>query len=60
MWPYGGGPGMVMKPAPIFAAVEAIARERGTPAAVVLMTPQGRRFTHAEARAVEPAWIGSS
>lgn len=46
---YGGGPGMVMKPAPIFAAVEAIRRERGEPSAVVLMTPQGRRFTHAEA-----------
>jgi tRNA (guanine37-N1)-methyltransferase len=46
---YGGGPGMVMKPAPIFAAVEAIRRERGAPSAVVLMTPQGRRFTHDEA-----------
>ena len=47
--PYGGGPGMVMKPAPIFAAVDAIRRTRGEPSAVVLMTPQGRRFTHAEA-----------
>ncbi len=46
---YGGGPGMVMKPAPIFAAVDAITRDRGAPSAVVLMTPQGRRFTHAEA-----------
>jgi tRNA (guanine37-N1)-methyltransferase len=46
---YGGGPGMVMKPAPLFAAVEAISAERGTPSAVVLMTPQGRLFTHAEA-----------
>src|SRR5262245_16780571 len=47
--PYGGGPGMVMKPEPLFRAVDAIAAERGTPAAVVLMTPQGRRFTHQEA-----------
>jgi tRNA (guanine37-N1)-methyltransferase len=47
--PYGGGPGMVMKPEPLFRAVEAIGRERGAPSAVVLMTPQGRRFTHAEA-----------
>ena len=47
--PYGGGPGMVMKPEPLFRAVEAVAAERGQPAAVVLMTPQGRRFTHAEA-----------
>ena len=46
---YGGGPGMVMKPEPLFAAVEAIAAERGEPSAVILMTPQGRRFTHQEA-----------
>jgi tRNA (guanine37-N1)-methyltransferase len=47
--PYGGGPGMVMKPEPLFRAVEAISAERGQPSAVVLMTPQGRQFTHAEA-----------
>ena len=47
--PYGGGPGMVMKPEPLFRAVEAIAAERGAPAAVVLMTPQGRRFDQATA-----------
>jgi tRNA (guanine37-N1)-methyltransferase len=47
--PYGGGPGMVMKPEPLFRAVEAIAEERGKPAAVVLMTPQGRLFDHSEA-----------
>ena len=46
---YGGGPGMVMKPAPIFAAVEAIGQARGAADAVVLMTPQGRPFSHAEA-----------
>jgi len=44
--PYGGGPGMVMKPEPLFRAVDAIVAERGQPAAVVLMTPQGRPFTH--------------
>ncbi len=47
--PYGGGPGMVMKPEPLFRAVEAITAERGQPSAVVLMTPQGRPFSHAEA-----------
>jgi tRNA (guanine37-N1)-methyltransferase len=47
--PYGGGPGMVMKPEPLFRAVEAIAAERGAPSAVVLMTPQGRTFSHVEA-----------
>jgi tRNA (guanine37-N1)-methyltransferase len=47
--PYGGGPGMVMKPEPIARAIEAIAAERGAPDAVVLVTPQGRQFTHAVA-----------
>ena len=47
--PYGGGPGMVMKPEPFVRAAEAIERERGRPGAVVLMSPQGRRFTQAEA-----------
>jgi tRNA (guanine37-N1)-methyltransferase len=47
--PYGGGPGMVMKPEPIFRAVEAIAADRGPADAIVLMTPQGRRFTQDEA-----------
>ena len=47
--PYGGGPGMVMKPEPLFRAVEAISAERGAPSAVILMTPQGRRFSHEEA-----------
>ena len=47
--PFGGGPGMVMKPEPIFRAVDAIVAERGPASAVVLMTPQGRSFTQAEA-----------
>ncbi|HET9369576.1 MAG TPA: tRNA (guanosine(37)-N1)-methyltransferase TrmD [Vicinamibacterales bacterium] len=47
--PYGGGPGMVMKPEPMFAAVEAIAANAGPPSAVVLMSPQGARLTHAVA-----------
>ena len=47
--PFGGGPGMVMKPEPLFRAVEAVTADRGAPSAVLLMTPQGRRFTHAEA-----------
>jgi tRNA (guanine37-N1)-methyltransferase len=44
--PYGGGPGMVMKPEPIWRAVEAIAVERGPASAVVLTTPQGRTLNH--------------
>ena len=47
--PYGGGPGMVMKPEPLFRAVDAIAAERGPATAVVLMTPQGTLLTHAVA-----------
>lgn len=45
--PYGGGPGMVMKPEPFFAAVEDL---RTAGSKVVLMTPQGRRFDQAKAR----------
>jgi len=42
--PYGGGGGMVMKPEPIFAAIEDVV---GAPpqCPVVLLTPQGRNFT---------------
>ena len=45
--PFGGGQGMVMKPEPIFAAVESLRGEQST---VVLMTPQGRRLEQAIAR----------
>ncbi len=47
--PYGGGPGMVMKPEPLVRAVEHIRDVRGAPGAVVLLTPQGRPFTQSEA-----------
>src|SRR3974377_2229520 len=49
--PFGGGPGMLLKPEPIFEAVEALAREKTR---VVLLSPRGRVFTHAVARALEP------
>jgi tRNA (guanine37-N1)-methyltransferase len=45
--PYGGGPGMLMKPEPIFEAVEKFRRENSC---VVLMTPQGAPLTQARAR----------
>jgi tRNA (guanine37-N1)-methyltransferase len=41
--PFGGGAGMVMKPEPLFRAVEEITRE--SPAHVVLLSPQGRLFS---------------
>ena len=43
-YPFGGGPGMVLKPEPIFEAVEAIQPLADPPASVVLLTPQGRRL----------------
>src|SRR5262245_3539038 len=42
--PYGGGPGMLLKPEPIFEAVEALAKERTR---VILMSPSGRTFNQA-------------
>ena len=50
--PYGGGPGMVMKPEPLVEAIEALAGAKGPErkAHVVLMTPQGRPLTGRRAR----------
>jgi tRNA (guanine37-N1)-methyltransferase len=47
--PFGGGPGMVMKPEPFFAAVDYVRRERGAPDAIVLTSPDGDRFGHRDA-----------
>jgi tRNA (guanine37-N1)-methyltransferase len=47
--PFGGGPGMVLKPEPLFRAVEHIAAQRGEPSAIVLTSPDGDVFTHATA-----------
>jgi tRNA (guanine37-N1)-methyltransferase len=47
--PYGGGPGMVLKVDPVFRALDAIERERKLPVNVILTSPQGKRFTQAEA-----------
>ena len=44
--PYGGGPGMVMKPEPIFCAVESIRNEKSH---VILLSPGGRRFDQEKA-----------
>ncbi len=45
-YPYGGGAGMVMKPDPIFAAIEPV--HQGGP--IILLSPQGRLFTQQIAR----------
>lgn len=47
--PYGGGPGMVMKAAPIINAVEALEKEHGA-ATRILMTPSGETFSQKMAR----------
>ncbi len=50
-YPYGGGPGMVMKPGPLFETVESV-RDSGKLAnssPVILLTPQGRTFTQSVA-----------
>jgi tRNA (guanine37-N1)-methyltransferase len=48
--PYGGGPGMVLKPEPMFRALDAIEAERGGPLTVILTSPQGKPFTQADAQ----------
>jgi len=48
--PYGGGPGMVLKPEPIFRALDRIEAERGRADAVILTSPQGAQFTQREGR----------
>src|SRR5438876_1651709 len=53
--PFGGGDGMVLKPEPIFRAVETLLEDKsaeveGRRTAVVLLSPQGRLFNQAEAR----------
>ena len=47
--PFGGGEGMVLKPEPLFAAVEAIWPERGPGRKAVLLSAQGRMFDQAMA-----------
>jgi tRNA (guanine37-N1)-methyltransferase len=46
-YPYGGGAGMVLKPEPMFSAVEAITA--GKNPRIILMCPQGERFTQKKA-----------
>jgi tRNA (guanine37-N1)-methyltransferase len=48
--PYGGGGGMVMKPEPIFAAVEAVLVSDLDTTPIIMLSPQGRRFTQKLAR----------
>ncbi len=48
--PYGGGGGMIMKPEPIFAAVEAVLGDSIDRVPILVLTPKGRPFTQRVAR----------
>ena len=50
--PYGGGDGMVLKPEPLFAAIESV-KEKAGEVKVVLMTPRGERWKQAAAK----SWV---
>ncbi len=52
-YPYGGGAGMVLKPQPIFDAVQALSEGAGTRPRVILLCPQGER--HSQRKAEELA-----
>ncbi|WNS79747.1 tRNA (guanosine(37)-N1)-methyltransferase TrmD [Domibacillus sp. DTU_2020_1001157_1_SI_ALB_TIR_016] len=48
-YPYGGGAGMVLKPQPLFDAVEALKGEAEAAPRIILMCPQGERYTQKKA-----------
>jgi len=47
--PYGGGPGMVMMPGPVFDCFEFVQKLSPEKGRVILLTPQGQKFTQAKA-----------
>jgi tRNA (guanine37-N1)-methyltransferase len=48
--PYGGGPGMLLKCEPIFAAVEDVQKKASAPGRVILLSPTGAKFDQTKAR----------
>lgn len=48
-YPYGGGAGMVLKPEPIFSAVEHVTKDLEQRPRIILMCPQGERYTQQKA-----------
>jgi tRNA (guanine37-N1)-methyltransferase len=48
--PFGGGPGMVIKPEPVFACLESLLGNESPKPRMLLMTPAGARFTQSMAR----------
>ncbi len=56
--PYGGGPGMVMKPEPFFDAVDDLKKKGDSAPRVVLLSPQGRKLTQSDAqRLAQVPWL---
>jgi tRNA (guanine37-N1)-methyltransferase len=52
-YPYGGGPGMIMKPEPFFSCVDHLRTQYGAAdAPVILLSPQGEKFSQARANAL--------
>jgi len=47
--PYGGGPGMVMMPQPLFECVEYVQKQTEKPGRIILLTPQGKKLDQAKA-----------
>lgn len=55
-YPFGGGSGMILKPGPVFAAVESVLAGRDAGAVpIILVSPQGRRFNQKVARELAEA-----
>src|SRR5690625_919686 len=48
-YPYGGGAGMILTPQPIFDAVQHTKDRRDTNPRIILLCPQGERYTQAKA-----------
>jgi tRNA (guanine37-N1)-methyltransferase len=48
--PFGGGPGMVLMPGPVYAAVEEVQTKAPRPGVLVLLTPGGKRLTQTSVR----------
>src|SRR5438552_10779279 len=48
--PFGGGPGMVLMPEPVFDAVEAVQAKAADPSQLILLTPSGERLTQTVVR----------
>jgi len=51
-YPFGGGVGMVMKPEPVFRAMDDLIERNGRPGKVILLCPQGRPLTQAIIRSL--------